>query len=144
MQALTKKALAKMSTVMDIQEMLQNHKVLRSLYLVTHTSKFSYKLTQVSRRQNIIETSEAEGDPQEIMQDVGLNPQKKLEVYREIKQHLNGSRVDESTLGESILMKEATRKGGYFEKETNISELDSAMIDVLNDVWRRYDPNNIG
>jgi hypothetical protein len=63
MQALAKKALAKMSTVMDIQRMLENAKVLRSLYLLTHTSKLSYKLTQVSRRQNVIETSEPDEDP---------------------------------------------------------------------------------
>jgi hypothetical protein len=45
MELLTKKALAKMSTVMDIQEVLQNHKVLRSLYLTSHVSEFAFKLT---------------------------------------------------------------------------------------------------
>jgi hypothetical protein len=78
------------------------------------------------------------------MHDIGSIPQKKRDVYMEIKKHLTSSLVDECSPGEIILMKEAMRKGGYFVKEEKESEFDAAMIKVVDDVWRRYDPENIG
>jgi hypothetical protein len=40
----------------------------------------------------VIETSEGEADPQAIMEGVGLNPSKKREVYKEIKERLNNAK----------------------------------------------------
>lgn len=57
-----------MSTVLDIQSLLQTQKTLRSLYLVGQGSKFDYQLTQVSRMQNVIESeSGGDEDPYKVM-----------------------------------------------------------------------------
>jgi hypothetical protein len=42
MEKLAAKAQKTMSTTMDIQQILQTQKVLRSLYLVVHQTRFAY------------------------------------------------------------------------------------------------------
>jgi hypothetical protein len=68
LEKLQARAQAKMSTVLDIQSLLQTQKTLRSLYLVGQGSKFDYQLTQVSRMQNVIESeSGGDEDPYKVM-----------------------------------------------------------------------------
>jgi hypothetical protein len=94
--------------------------VLRSIYLVVHQTRFAYQLTQVSRRLNVIESEDGQSDPQQVMADVGLNPDKKREVYAEIKNRIRDSKFWKAgsginTMGETILMNESIRKNDYFK-----------------------------
>jgi hypothetical protein len=149
MEKLAAKAQKTMSTTMDIQQILQTQKVLRSLYLVVHQTRFAYQLTQVSRRLNVIESEDGLSDPQQVMADVGLNPDKKREVYAEIKSRIKNSKFWKAgssinTMGETILMNESMRKNDYFKPDGRATDFDDILKGIVENVWDNYDTNRTG